>query len=312
MTSIGRCRPSIGPKAEVDGVEQALLQCALWFKVWRTPARPALTVLQEIALKPQFVFIGPTRSGTTWIDAYLRTRSDIALPEHQKETFFFDKLYERGLNWCERSFRNRGPGRCASRLLPLCSESRRRQSGWRRIRPGCRSSAPCAIPLIAPCPTTSTISKQVTGMSVLSRCTMPTHAHPDIIRAPERDREPLPSCVERDFREYLACGILAYGFARARCSGCGHDFLIAYSCKGRGVCPSCNTRRMAQTAAHLVDHEFPQVPVRQWVLSLPKGLRYFLPHDPARARSSVFSNASASRQPRPPLPPPAARRDSIR
>ena len=26
---------------------------------------------------------------------------------------------------------------------------------------------------------------------------------------------------------------------------------MAYSCKGRGVCPSCNTRRMVETAAHL-------------------------------------------------------------
>jgi hypothetical protein len=25
---------------------------------------------------------------------------------------------------------------------------------------------------------------------------------------------------------------------------CGHDYFVAYSCKGRGVCPSCNTRRM--------------------------------------------------------------------
>jgi len=30
-------------------------------------------------------------------------------------------------------------------------------------------------------------------------------------------------------------------------------FLVAFSCKGRGVCPSCNTRRMAETAAHLVE-----------------------------------------------------------
>jgi hypothetical protein len=36
------------------------------------------------------------------------------------------------------------------------------------------------------------------------------------------------------------------------------------SCKGRGVCPSCNTRRMAETAAHLVDHVLPRLPVRQW------------------------------------------------
>jgi len=33
------------------------------------------------------------------------------------------------------------------------------------------------------------------------------------------------------------------------------------ACKGRGVCPSCTGRRMAQTAAHLVDHVIPPVPV---------------------------------------------------
>ena len=30
---------------------------------------------------------------------------------------------------------------------------------------------------------------------------------------------------------------------------------------------------MAQTVAHLVDHVIPPVPVRQWVISLPKRLR---------------------------------------
>ena len=51
--------------------------------------------------------------------------------------------------------------------------------------------------------------------------------------------------------------IFAHGFARARCGDCGHDVLIAYSCRGRVVCPPCNTRRMALTAAHLTDHVFP-------------------------------------------------------
>ncbi len=67
--------------------------------------------------------------------------------------------------------------------------------------------------------------------------------------------------------------------ARARCDDCGHDFLVAFSCKGRGVCPSCNTRRMAEAAAHLTDHVFPRLPVRQWVLSVPKRLRYYLQRD---------------------------------
>lgn len=80
--------------------------------------------------------------------------------------------------------------------------------------------------------------------------------------------------VETAFRKYLECGIFAYGFARACCDACGHNFLVAFSCKGRGVCPSCNTRRMVETAAHLSDYIFPKLPVRQWVLSLPKLLRY--------------------------------------
>ena len=36
---------------------------------------------------------------------------------------------------------------------------------------------------------------------------------------------------------------------------------------------------MADTAAHLVDRVLPEVPVRQWVLSLPFALRYRLAYD---------------------------------
>jgi hypothetical protein len=89
----------------------------------------------------------------------------------------------------------------------------------------------------------------------------------------------VPLHVERDLRNFLHCGILAHGFARARCEACGHDFLIAFSCKGRGICPSCNTKRMVQTAAHLVDNVLPEVPLRQVVVSFPKWLRYYLAHD---------------------------------
>jgi hypothetical protein len=96
----------------------------------------------------------------------------------------------------------------------------------------------------------------------------------------EWEEESIPPYAERALRRYLECGILAYGFARARCAECGHDFLVAFSCKGRGICPSCNSRHMVETAAHLVDHVFPPLPVRQWVLSLPKRLRYHLQRDP--------------------------------
>jgi len=97
----------------------------------------------------------------------------------------------------------------------------------------------------------------------------------------------VPPHAERELRRFLECGILAHDFARARCDACGHDFLIAFSCKGRGVCPSCNTRRMAETAAHLADHVLPRVPVHQWVLSVPKRLRYHLQHDREALNSAL-------------------------
>jgi hypothetical protein len=59
--------------------------------------------------------------------------------------------------------------------------------------------------------------------------------------------------------------------------------LVAFSCKGRGVCPSCSARRMGGVAAHLTDQVLPPLPLRQWVLSLPKRIRPFLPHDPRLA-----------------------------
>jgi hypothetical protein len=111
--------------------------------------------------------------------------------------------------------------------------------------------------------------------------TVQTHFETWLALSTGHGDESPPAYIEQAFRRYLDCGILANGFARAHCDECGHDFLIAFSCKGRGVCPSCNTRRMAETAAHLTDHVFPRLPVRQWVLSVPKRLRYFLQRDTA-------------------------------
>jgi hypothetical protein len=94
----------------------------------------------------------------------------------------------------------------------------------------------------------------------------------------------VPRFVERELRAFLDCGILARGFLRVHCDACGMDRVVAYSCKCRGFCPSCGGRRMADTAAHLVDRVFPQVPVRQWVLSVPYSLRYRLAYDSSLVR----------------------------
>jgi hypothetical protein len=59
----------------------------------------------------------------------------------------------------------------------------------------------------------------------------------------------VPRFVERELRAFLDCGILARGFLRVRCKTCGDDRLVAFSCNGRGFCPSCTSRRMSDTAA---------------------------------------------------------------
>ena len=53
----------------------------------------------------------------------------------------------------------------------------------------------------------------------------------------------LPEFVKAEFDAFLTCGILAHGFLRLRCSECGHEKLVAFSCKRRGFCPSCGARR---------------------------------------------------------------------
>lgn len=101
----------------------------------------------------------------------------------------------------------------------------------------------------------------------------------------ERADRPIRPWVARELRSYLSCGIPAHGFTWLRCPDCEHDVILPFSCKGRGFCPSCGGRRMSQTAANLVDRVLPDVPVRQWVLSLPMPLRLQLAWRPALCRS---------------------------
>ena len=95
----------------------------------------------------------------------------------------------------------------------------------------------------------------------------------------ETDRN-LPDFVFEEIEAYLKCGLLSHGFARVYCDSGKESSLVAFSCKKRGFCPSCCGRRMAQTAAHQVDHIFPEVPVRQWVLTFPFFLRSYIAYNP--------------------------------
>jgi ribosomal protein S27E len=106
--------------------------------------------------------------------------------------------------------------------------------------------------------------------------------HYPVFRAQlEAQGQTLPGYIQREFEDFLTCGRLEHGFLRVRCEGCKHERLVAFSCKRRGFCPSCGARRMAESAALLVDEVLPEEPMRQWVLSLPYQLRFLLAQQPA-------------------------------
>ncbi|MBI5884319.1 MAG: transposase [Elusimicrobia bacterium] len=99
-------------------------------------------------------------------------------------------------------------------------------------------------------------------------------------RSPERrSRKPVPS-AESAFRRFLECGIHRFGTVRYRCPDCGEDLFVPFSCKRRGLCPSCDSKRAELTVAHSSDNLLPDVPYRQWVLVVPKVLRWHLNQRP--------------------------------
>jgi ribosomal protein S27E len=91
----------------------------------------------------------------------------------------------------------------------------------------------------------------------------------------------LPAYVTQEFEAYLKCGRLEHGFLRVRCETCHDEKLVAFSCKRRAFCPSCGARRMADSAALLVDEILPHQPMRQWVLTVPFPLRFLFASQPA-------------------------------
>ncbi len=95
-------------------------------------------------------------------------------------------------------------------------------------------------------------------------------------RDPARRPEP---CAEDSLRSFLTCGIHRFGVVRYRCAKCDESLFVPFSCKRRMACPSCDGKRSALGSARALDELFPQVPYRQWVLVIPKRLRYFVHRD---------------------------------
>jgi len=88
-----------------------------------------------------------------------------------------------------------------------------------------------------------------------------------------RQHGPLRPVVERVLREFLRCGLLEHGFARLWCSECRRSVLVAFSCRGRSFCPSCEKKKQLLWAEWLREELLAAVPHRHVVLTIPRLLR---------------------------------------
>ncbi len=70
--------------------------------------------------------------------------------------------------------------------------------------------------------------------------------------------------------QFLRCGDLREGFARVRCPDCRHEFFVAFSCKQRCICPSCDQKRALLLGIHIAEDVCEPVAHRQFVWTIPK------------------------------------------
>jgi hypothetical protein len=104
------------------------------------------------------------------------------------------------------------------------------------------------------------------------------HAHAFLAAYDDRHATrfgPLRAVVPRALESFQRCGIPAHGFARVRCPDCRHEYLLAFSCKQRCLCPSCHAKRQAAFGEFVTEEILPPVPHRHVGISLPRRLRPF-------------------------------------
>jgi hypothetical protein len=85
--------------------------------------------------------------------------------------------------------------------------------------------------------------------------------------------------IRSSIDKFLKCGDLKEGFARVRCPDCKEEYFVAFSCRQRSCCPSCDQKRALLLAHRLKGEVLADVPHRQWVFTVPKRLRVYFRYD---------------------------------
>ena len=78
--------------------------------------------------------------------------------------------------------------------------------------------------------------------------------------------------VKEVVERYLDCSNPRCGFARLRCPDCREERLVMFSCRTRGFCPSCHSKRLEEWGEWVRETLLLDVPHRQVVFTVPKRL----------------------------------------
>jgi hypothetical protein len=85
---------------------------------------------------PDFIVIGPPRTGTTWLHGVLYHRA--CLPARTKETHFFDMFYHKGLDWYRAYFRGCPDKATTGEVTPTYFSLSQVRDRIARDLPGCK------------------------------------------------------------------------------------------------------------------------------------------------------------------------------
>ncbi|MBE9011849.1 sulfotransferase domain-containing protein [Pseudanabaenaceae cyanobacterium LEGE 13415] len=85
-----------------------------------------------------FVCVGPQRTGTSWLDKLLRYHPELCLPKNVKETMFFDRDYEKGIEYYWDYFSDRQSNQRCGEIGPTYFDSSIIPNRIQAINPNCK------------------------------------------------------------------------------------------------------------------------------------------------------------------------------